>query len=78
VQGSYYDYITLRPGPSGTVVARGVATGEPVVVCGTAGKGRYVACGLGIAFGAADDADCTPLPGEALLLSNMVSWVGGK
>ena len=78
LKGSYYDYITLQPGPAGVVVARGAATGEPVIVCGQPGKGRYVACGLGIAFSAADDSDCPPLPEEGILLANMVLWVGGK
>lgn len=75
---SYYDYITLKAGPAGTVVARGVATGEPVVVCGPSGKGRYVACGLGIGINAADDKDCALTADEAVLLVNMVKWAGGE
>lgn len=75
---SYYDYITLKAGPAGTVVARGVATGEPVVVCGPSGKGRYVACGLGIGINAADDKDCALTADEATLLANMVRWAGGQ
>ncbi|MEI6500241.1 MAG: hypothetical protein WCP21_04350, partial [Armatimonadota bacterium] len=78
LKGSYYDYITLQPGPAGVVVARGAATGAPVIVCGQAGQGRYVACGLGLAFSAADDSDCPPLPEEGTLLTNMVLWAGGK
>lgn len=75
---SYYDYITLKPGPAGTVVARGVATSEPVVVCGPSGKGRYVACGLGIGINPADDKDCPLTADEATLLANMVRWAGGQ
>ncbi|MHB8995603.1 MAG: glycoside hydrolase family 20 zincin-like fold domain-containing protein [Armatimonadota bacterium] len=75
---SYYDYITLQSGPAGTVVARGMATGEPVVVCGAAGKGKYVACGLGIGISAADDRDCALTEHEALLLGNAVKWAGGE
>jgi hypothetical protein len=74
---SYYDYITLQPGPAGAVVARGMATGEPVVVCGAVGKGRYVACGLGIGIAAADDKDCALTDHEAMLLGNAVRWAGG-
>ena len=75
---SYYDYITLKPGPAGAVVARGTATGEPVVVCGPSGKGRYVACGLGIGINPSDDKDCQPTADEAMLLTNMVKWAGGQ
>ena len=45
---SYYDHIELEPGAQGTVVATGAATPVPVVVCGTSGEGRYVACGIAI------------------------------
>ena len=75
---SYYDYVTLQPGPGGTVVARGAASGEPVVVCGQAGKGRYVACGLGICISPANDRDCPPTPEEGALLVNAVRWAGGR
>ncbi|OGV78560.1 MAG: hypothetical protein A3K19_31985 [Lentisphaerae bacterium RIFOXYB12_FULL_65_16] len=73
---SYYDYITLQPGPAATVVAQGVAAGEPVVVCGAAGKGRYVACGLGVCINVGDDKDCAPTPDEGTLLENAVRWAG--
>lgn len=78
LQASYYDYITIEPGPAGTVVCRGFASAEPMVVCGAVGKGRYVACGLAPGIRPSDDTDCTPTPDEALLLENAVRWAGEK
>lgn len=75
---SYYDYVTLAPGPQGTVLAEGWTGGPPVIVAGESGKGRYVACGLGLCIGAADDSDVPPTPDEARLLESVVRWLGEK
>ena len=75
---SYYDYVTLDPGPNATVIASGWTDSPPVMVAGESGKGRYVACGLGVCIGAADDADVVPTPDEAVLLESVVRWLGGK
>ena len=73
---SYYDAIVLEPGPGATVVGAVGEEKSPVIVCGEAGKGRAVLCGLGLAFTATDDADCAPTADEARLLGNMVRWCG--
>jgi len=78
LQASYYDYITIQPGPAGTVVCRGLVTSEPMVVCGAVGKGRYVACGLALGLCATDDADCAPTPDETVLLENAVRCYAEK
>ena len=74
---TYYDHITLEPGPAGTVVARGAPSGAAAGAGGPAGKGRYVACGLAIGLGVADDTDVAPSPDEGRLLENAVRWAGG-
>jgi len=75
---SYYDQITLQPGPRGVVVAQAVPSGAPVVVCGDAGKGRYMACGLAIGLAATGDEETSPTVDEGVLLENAVRWAGGK
>ncbi len=75
---SYYDFIALEPGPDGTVIARGCSGAPPAIIAGQAGKGRYLACGLGLCIAAADDADVPPTPDEAALLVGAVHWLGGK
>jgi len=75
---SYYDQITLEPGPRGVVVAQAVPSAAPVVVCGDAGKGRYMACGLAIGLAATGDEETSPTPDEGVLLENAVRWAGGK
>ncbi|NOZ19895.1 MAG: hypothetical protein GXP25_02270 [Planctomycetes bacterium] len=71
----YYDHIQLKPGPKGTVVAVSEKTGKPVVIVGTLGKGRYVACGLLPGF-SADNQEVTPTPDEGTLLLNAIRWCG--
>jgi hypothetical protein len=72
---TYYDYISLKPGPDGAVLATSPDS-APVVVAGTSGQGRYVACGLALGLGAEDDRETTPTPDEAALLLNAVRWLG--
>jgi hypothetical protein len=76
---TYFDHIQLTPGPEGTTVAVSGKTKQPVVVAGTTGKGRYVACGL--LLGTDADAEEAPATGpEATLLLNAIRWCasGGK
>jgi hypothetical protein len=73
---SYYDAIVLEPGAGATVVGVVEAGKLPAIVCGEAGKGRAVLCGLGLAFAANGDEDCTPTSDEARLLDNMIRWCG--
>lgn len=73
---SYYDHILLEPGPQGTVAAVAVPGGAPVVVCGEAGEGRHVACGLALSIGEGD-RDVPPTPDEAALLESAVRWAAG-
>jgi type 1 glutamine amidotransferase len=76
---AYFDHIQLTPGPDGTTVAVSEKTKQPVVVAGTTGKGRYVACGLLVGTDA--EAEEAPATGpEATLLLNAIRWCasGGK
>jgi type 1 glutamine amidotransferase len=75
---SYYDYIELECGPRGTVVAVAAGSEAPVVIAGVAGKGRFVACGLGLGIAAANDADIEPTGGERTLLIQAVRWAAGQ
>ncbi len=50
--------------------------GEPIVVAGEFGKGRYVAIGLAVGL-AADGEETEPEGAEAQLLLNSVAWAGG-
>lgn len=74
---TYYDYITLRPGPAGTVLAAS-PDGAPVVVAGESGKGRYLACGLALGLAAAGDAETAPSAEEMILLRNAVQWLAAS
>lgn len=82
---SYYDLITLSPGPKGHVVARAVArsgkglfSGAPAVAVGQVGKGRYVACGL-LPGGLAPKATpVAPKGGERQLLLNLTRFMLGQ
>lgn len=70
---TYFDHIQLLPGPDGTVVAESAETHVPAVLAGTAGKGRYVACGLLVGTDAqAEEAPATGA--EATLLVNTIRW----
>ena len=74
---SYYDHIELEAGPQGTVLGQASESKRPVLVCGQVGKGRYVACGLGLGLDP-DDKDVEPKEAERALLLNAVRWCGGK
>jgi len=76
VSHSYYDHIELEVGPQGAVLAEAAQSGRPVVVAGAFGKGRYVACGLGIGV-APDNSSVIPTGAERTLLENAVKWCGG-
>ncbi len=80
---SYFDYIALQAGPGGVPVVRSVAAiprggvvNDPIVVCGTIGRGRYVANGMFSGL----DARNQPVPleaGEKALLINAIRWLAG-
>lgn len=81
---SYYDYVTLNPGPEGIILARGVdKTGEqalsagPVIVFGKAGAGRYIANGTmpGIL---ADEGIAPPCGAEKQLLLDCLNYLAGQ
>ena len=74
---SYYDHIQLTCGKNGKTVAVSEKGGQPVVVAGPFGKGRYVACGLLLGLGP-DNKEVPPTPDEARLLLNAIRWCGGK
>ena len=72
---SYYDHIELERGPRGLVLAQAARSRRPVVLCGQAGKGRYVVCGL--AIGLAGDGETPPKGAEKTLIENVVMWCAG-
>jgi len=69
----YFDHIQLKCGKDGTAVAVSEKTGLPVVVAGTFGKGRYVACGLLVGLNP-DNKEAPPTADEARLLKNAIRW----
>lgn len=71
---TFADRIKVTAARGGTVVAM-TDQGEPVMVVGVHGRGRYAACGLGLAIGR-NDQDCPPSPAELKLLQNTVKWLG--
>lgn len=75
---SYYDFIGLRPGPQGEVLARSSRTPAVAVLAGPVGKGRYVAVGLVPGLSEQDDAETAPTPAEVTLLRNAARWVAGR
>ncbi len=77
----FIDQVELRVGTNGAAVAAGEITGNPVVVAGAFGKGRYVACGLLLGmehdqFGSGD-RETGPTADEAALLLNAIRWCAG-
>ena len=73
---SYYDHITLEAGPAGEVLAEG-EDGEPVLIVGDFGAGRYAALGLIPGLGP-DDGE-VPLTGaEGQLVEGLVEWLSEK
>lgn len=70
---SYYDHVTLEPGPAGQVLAVD-DTGQPVLVVGPYGRGRYAA--LGLIPGLGPDDEEVPIEGaEAQLVAALVHWL---
>ncbi|MCK5804818.1 MAG: family 10 glycosylhydrolase [Lentisphaeria bacterium] len=72
---TFVDMVGLKPGKSGRVLAV-AADDQPVVVAGKRGRGRYVACGLGVAIGK-NDQDISPSESELALVVNAVRWLAG-
>ncbi len=70
---TFGDRIKVTPARGGTVVAT-TDQGESIMVVGAYGRGRYAACGLGLAIGK-DDKDCQLSPAELMLLQNTVKWL---
>ena len=72
----YFDHCRLIPGPKGRVEMRD-ADGRPVLISGTAGKGRVVYTGE--VFGLArDDRLVEPELDEWKMLLNLFRWAAGK
>ena len=70
---SYYDHVTLEPGPDGRVLAED-DEGRPVLVVGSFGEGKYAALGLVPGLGP-DDQD-VPVEGtERQLVEALVRWL---
>jgi hypothetical protein len=72
----YYDQVELIPGTAGRIVAVSSETGKPMTLAGTAGKGRYVACGLLLGTDAKGE-EAAPTKDEARLLLNAIRWCAG-
>ena len=70
---SYYDHIQLKCGKDGQAIAVSEKDGEPVIVAGTFGKGRYVACGLLMGL-SPDHKEVPPTADEAQMLRNAIRW----
>jgi len=74
------DYLPLRPGASGEVIARGAKKegigGEPVVLVGSFGEGRVVLCGtaIGSTYAGKEKLERTAKLEENLLV-NAVYWL---
>jgi uncharacterized lipoprotein YddW (UPF0748 family) len=73
---TFSDRIAMTPGSSGRVIAEAPG-GEAVMIVGQFGKGRYAACGLGIAIGTKDkDSDLSSA--ERTLLLSSLRWLGER
>jgi len=75
---SYYDHIEMEPGPKGTILAVAAQSRKPVVIAGSYGKGRYVACGLLPGVAGLVNKEVAPTGAEEILLENAVKWCGGQ
>lgn len=73
-EATFPDRIGVVPGDRGRVVLR-TPEDVPVLVAGVAGKGHYVACGLGLGIGKGDQ-DVPLTPAEATVLVGAVRWLG--
>jgi uncharacterized lipoprotein YddW (UPF0748 family) len=75
-RSTFTDLIVVRPGPAGTAVLA-ATDGATVAVQGRYGRGRYLACGLGLGIGPGDKD--TPLTAaETALLVQAVGWLGDR
>ena len=70
---TYYDHITLEAGPQGTVLATDEA-GNPVLVIGSYGTGRYAALGLVPGLDPSDQ-EVIPAGAECQLVQALVRWL---
>jgi hypothetical protein len=70
---SYYDHITVEPGPDGQVLATD-AEGRPVLAVGAFGSGRYAALGL-VPGLAPDDSEVEPAGAERALVEALIRWL---
>ncbi|NLG13307.1 MAG: family 10 glycosylhydrolase [Lentisphaerae bacterium] len=75
IQSTFVDMITMKPGRAGTAVAT-TSSGLPAIVAGKVGRGRYIACGLGLGIGR-NDKDAKLSEEDIQLLHNMVYWSAG-
>ena len=82
---SYFDYVSIAPGPEGVVVFRGVdragdysSSSAAAVVCGEVGKGRFVACGALTGHIAPRGDVVQPVGGEAKMLLNAMKYLSGQ
>lgn len=75
-QSTFGDRIAMTPGAMGRVVAEAPG-GEAIMVVGQLGKGRYAACGLGLAIGP-KDKDCELSAAERTLLLSTLRWLGER
>jgi len=75
-KSTFGDRIVMTPGAMGRVIAEAPG-GEAVMVVGQVGKGRYAACGLGLAIGP-KDKDCELSAAERTLLLSTLRWLGER
>ncbi len=71
---SYYDHVPLSVGEAGTTLVID-SQAQPVIACGGAGDGRYVAWGMATGLGSGD-REVRPRGAEQTLLLNAVRWLG--
>lgn len=80
---SYFDIVTMVPGEKGQVIARqmnqigtaGARVGEPFVIAGEAGKGRYIGAGNHIGHYGAYGLPIALAGREKLFLLNSLRWL---
>ncbi|MBP5672096.1 MAG: family 10 glycosylhydrolase [Victivallales bacterium] len=71
---TFVDFTTMKAAKNGTVVAVDEKD-NPVIIVGNVGRGRYVACGLGIGITKGDkDTDLNATDND--LLTKLIEWAG--